>query len=78
MTDGNMSLAEEVDFTGGTYDRGCSRHHLGWCCRGNSIGLLIMYQRYLQLPSASAAFTSEVVGYLAAVDESGRMRTRWD
>lgn len=39
----------------------------------NGIGLLIMYRRYLRLASASVVFASEVVGHLAAVDETGEV-----
>jgi len=44
------------------------------CVAGaNGVGLLIMYRRYLQLASASVVFASEVVGHLAAVDETGEV-----
>jgi hypothetical protein len=44
------------------------------CVAGaNGIGLIIMYRRYLQLASASVVFASEVVGHLAAVDETGEV-----
>lgn len=44
------------------------------CIAGaNGIGLLVMYRRYVELASASVIFASEVVGHLAAVDESGEV-----
>jgi len=44
------------------------------CIAGaNGVGLLIMYRRHVQLASASVVFASEVVGHLAAVDESGEV-----
>ena len=44
------------------------------CIAGaNGAGLLIMHRRYVQLASASVVFASEVVGHLAAVDETGEV-----
>jgi hypothetical protein len=44
------------------------------CIAGaNGIGLLVMYRRYVELASASVVFASEVVGHLAAVDETGEV-----
>ena len=44
------------------------------CIAGaNGVGLLIMYRRYVHLAHASVVFASEVVGHLAAVDETGEV-----
>jgi hypothetical protein len=44
------------------------------CIAGaNAVGLLVMYRRYVELASAAVVFASEVVGHLAAVDETGEV-----
>jgi hypothetical protein len=37
----------------------------------NGVGLLIMYRRYIERPSTSVVYASEVVGHLVAVDDEG-------
>lgn len=40
---------------------------------GNLIGFWMMYHRYVALARDSALFASEVIGHLAAVDETGEV-----